>query len=176
MSIGINDPRYRHAWGAEHSKTVSWRAPGPSTAEGLTLAGGAYLRAMMNGLLPPPPISSLFNIGCTSVEKGRVAMTCLVDQSMYNATGLVHGGVVCTLLDTVTGCAVLSMLPAGRAVASIDIKVNYVRPVPSESSPWRSVGTVVKVGGRLGFAEGVVPDSLDAVVATASSTVLIVEA
>jgi uncharacterized protein (TIGR00369 family) len=175
MSVGITDPRYRHAWGAEHSKTVEWRAPGPSTAEGLTLAGDEYLRAMMGGLLPPPPISALFNIGCTSVEKGRVAMTCEVDQSMYNATGLVHGGVVCTLLDTVTGCAVLSMLPAGRAVASIEIKVNYIRPVHSESSPLLGVGTVVKVGARMGFAEGVVTDSHNAVVVTASSTVLVVE-
>jgi uncharacterized protein (TIGR00369 family) len=175
MSIGTTDPRYRHAWGAEHSKTVEWHAPGPGAAEGSAMAGDEYMRAMMDGQLPPPPISTLFNIRCESVEQGRVAMTCEVDESMYNATGLVHGGVVCTLLDTVTGCAVLSMLEAGKAVASIEIKVNYIRAVHPKNSPLLGVGTVVKIGARMGFAEGVVTDTRDAVVATASSTVFIVE-
>ncbi|MGD9958943.1 PaaI family thioesterase [Nocardioides sp.] len=160
-------------WGEERSKVVTWHDPGPSTRAGLSLSGLDYLTAMLEGELPPPPIAGLMEMTMTSVTEGHVEFTCLPDESAYNPIGAVHGGLVCTLLDTVAGCALHSALPAGRGYTSIEIKVSYLKAVRASSGLLTAVGTVVKTGSRVGFTEGVVRDSTGAVVATASSTLLV---
>jgi uncharacterized protein (TIGR00369 family) len=160
-------------WGAQRSKTVTWYDPAPSTAKGLTMSGLDYLRAMADGTLPQPPIGGLMQFSIVEATEGRVVFGCQPDESAYNPIGAIHGGLVCTLLDSVTGCAVHSTLPQGKGYTSIEIKVNYLKAVRPSSGPLTATGTVVKAGSRVGFAEGVVTDASGAVVATASSTLLI---
>ncbi len=138
------------------------------------MAGIDYLRAMATGgELPPAPIGGLMQFDIVDVEPGRVEFTCTTDESAYNPIGAIHGGLICTLLDSVTGCAVHSTLPQGKGYTSVEIKVNYLKAVRLDSGPLTATGTVVKSGSRIGFAEGVVTDASGAVVATASSTLLI---
>ncbi len=163
----------RADWGVERSKTVTWHDPGPSTARGLSMAGVDYLRAIADGALPQPPIGGLMQFAIVDVEEGRVVFTCRPDESAYNPIGAIHGGLVCTLLDSVTGCAVHSTLLQGKGYTSVEIKVNYLKAVRPSSGPLTATGTVVKSGSRVGFAEGMVTDASGAIVATASSTLLI---
>ncbi|MCV7424130.1 PaaI family thioesterase [Mycobacterium yunnanensis] len=137
------------------------------------MPGIDYLRAMVDGILPPPPISGLMSFTMSAVEPGRVVFTCEPDDSAYNPIGAVHGGLVCTLLDSVAGCALHSTLPQGKGYTSIEIKVNYLKGVRTTSGPLTATGTVVKAGSRVGFTEGVVTDGSGAIVATASSTLLV---
>ncbi len=137
------------------------------------MAGVDYLQAMVDGDLPQAPISGLLQFGVVSAEPGRVVFTCQPDESAYNPIGAIHGGLVCTLLDSVTGCAVHSTLPQGKGYTSVEIKVNYLKAVRLSSGVLTATGTVVKSGSRVGFAEGVVTDASGAVVATATSTLLI---
>ena len=58
---------------------------------------------------------------------------CVPDESAYNPIGVVHGGLVCTLADTVTACAVHTTLDVGVAYTSIDLNVSYLRPVTKET-------------------------------------------
>lgn len=160
-------------WGEKRSKVVSWHDPAPTTATGLAMAGIDYLRAMVDGALPPPPIAGLMEFTMTSAEPGRVVFTCQPDESAYNPIGAIHGGLVCTLLDSVVGCALHSTLPQGKGYTSIEIKVSYLKGVRAASGLLTATGTVVKSGSRVGFAEGVVTDAAGAVVATASSTLLV---
>jgi len=64
-------------------------------------------------------------------------------------------------------------MPAGKGYTSIEIKVNYLKPVRLDAGPLSATGTVVKSGARVGFTEGVVTDGSGKVVATATSTLLI---
>ncbi len=160
-------------WGEQRSKVVSWHDPAPTTATGLSLPGLDYLRAMIDGTLPPPPISGLMDFAMVDAEPGRVVFTCRPDESAYNPIGAVHGGLVCTLLDSVAGCALHSTLPQGKGYTSIEIKVNYLKGVRASSGLLTATGTVVKAGARVGFTEGVVTDATGAIVATASSTLLV---
>jgi uncharacterized protein (TIGR00369 family) len=57
----------------------------------------------------------------------------------------------------------------------VEIKVNYLRAVTVASGPLTAVGTVVKAGSRIGFTEGKVTDASGKLVATASSTLLVVD-
>lgn len=160
-------------WGEPRTRTVTWHDPGPSTAAGLSMAGIDYLNAMIEGTLPPPPITGLMQFGLASAEPGRVVFTCVPDESAYNPIGAVHGGLVCTLLDSVLGCALHSTLPQGKGYTSVEIKVNYLKAVRLSSGLLTATGTVVKAGARVGFTEGEVTDASGAVVATATSTLLV---
>jgi len=53
------------------------------------------------------------------------------------------------------------------------IKVNYLKPVRLGASPLTATGTVVKAGSRVAFTEGAVTDASGAIVATATSTLLV---
>jgi uncharacterized protein (TIGR00369 family) len=176
MTALPDDETLAASWGAPRSRTVDWHAPGPSTAVGMTMPGIDYLRAMKRGALPGPPIADLMRIEAVEVEDGRVVVTCAPDESMYNAMGVIHGGVACTALDLVTGCAMTTILPAGKGIVTVEIKVNYLKVLRPSSGPLTATGTVVKAGSRLGFTEGTITDVSGVTVATASSTLLIVDA
>jgi uncharacterized protein (TIGR00369 family) len=77
------------------------------------------------------------------------------------------------VLDTATGCAAHSTLPAGVGYTSVEIKVNYLRPVLADTGPLTATGQVIKGGNRVIFAEGNVTTSAGDLVATASSTLLV---
>jgi uncharacterized protein (TIGR00369 family) len=160
-------------WGPEQSRTVTWHDPSGPAQAGQAMAGIDYLRAMVDGKIPPPPIAQLVRMDLVEAEPGRVVFTSRPDQSVYNPIGAVHGGLVCTLLDSVAGCALHSTLPAGKGYTSVEIKVSYLKAVRDSSGLLTAVGTVVKAGSRVAFTEGVVTDESGAVVATATSTLLV---
>ena len=161
------------AWGEPRSRTVTWHDPMITAAGALERSGLETMQAIRDGVLPPPPIAQLLQMGITALENGRVEFTCELDESVYNPIGVVHGGLVCTLLDTVAGCAVHTTLPAGVAYTSIELKVSYLRAVHASSGSLTAIGRVVKPGRRVAFAEGEVVDAAGRTVATASSSLLV---
>jgi uncharacterized protein (TIGR00369 family) len=161
------------AWGPPRSRTVTWHDPLVTAAGALERSGLETMQAVRDGILPPAPIAALVQMEFVDVSEGRVEFRCTPDESVYNPIGVVHGGLVCTLLDSVAGCAVHTTLPRGLAYTSIELKVNYLRPVHAHSGPLTAVGTVVKPGRRVAFAEGEVRDAAGRTVATASSSLLV---
>jgi len=155
------------------SKTVVWEDPLVGAALAKTMTGLEYIRALIDGTVAPPPIVNLMNMTAVSAEVGRVTFTCDPDESVYNPIGTVHGGLVCTLLDSVLGCAVQTTLPKGQGYTSLEIKVSYLRPVHAHTGQLTAVGVVTKPGSRAAFADATVHDSTGKLVATASSTLLV---
>ena len=160
-------------WGTARTRTVEWHDPMITAAGALQRSGLETMQAIRDGILPPPPIAMLMQFDIRSLEEGRVEFGCTLDESVYNPIGVVHGGLVCTLLDTVAGCAVHTTLPRGLAYTSIEIKVNYLRPVHATSGPLTAIGRVTKPGRRVAFADGEILDGDGRTVATASSSLLV---
>jgi uncharacterized protein (TIGR00369 family) len=154
-------------------KTISWDDPMQTALAGRGRAGLDFLRSMIAGDVPGPPIANLLGMALAEVDDGRAVFTLTPDESMFNPIGAVHGGVVCTLLDSALGCALHTTLPAGKGYTSVEIKVSYVKAVRPSSGLLTATGRVVRVGSRVGFTEGEVTDASGAVVATASSTLLL---
>ena len=102
-------------FGAEQSRLVTWHDPMHDAGHSRRRCpASSFWRAVVGGQLPPPPIAELMRMHAVEAEDGRVTFTCTPDASMYNPLGIVHGGAMCTLLDTATGCALHTTLPAGR--------------------------------------------------------------
>ncbi|MDT5350112.1 MAG: hypothetical protein QOH91_3399 [Mycobacterium sp.] len=160
-------------WGAAQSRLITWHDPVTTQTTSASMSGLAYWRAVADGHLPPPPIGELVQMHVADVDNGRITFQCTPDGSMYNPLGMVHGGAVCTLLDTAAACALHTTLPKGVGYTSVEIKVSYLKAVTVASGRLTAVGTVVKAGSRIGFAEATVTDASGALVATASTTLLI---
>jgi uncharacterized protein (TIGR00369 family) len=160
----MNDARQR---------LVTWHDPSTGAARIPTMSGMEYIRAMIDGTVPSPPIAELMRMTLTEASVGTATFTCEPDESHYNPIGTVHGGLVCTLLDSAVGCAVQTTLPQGKGYTSVEIKVNYLRPVHAHTGTLTCVGTVTKPGSRVAFAEATVTDGTGRLVATASSTLLV---
>ena len=158
---------------ATHETTVRWQDTDEALAVLPKLDGIDYLKKMANGEIPAAPIVSHFGMDLTVVEHGKVVFECTPNDSHHNPIGSVHGGVVCTLLDSALGCAAHTTLPAGVGYTSVEIKVNYMGAVRSDSGPLRCTGRVTKPGRRITFAEGEVVDRNGKLVASASGTLLV---
>ena len=101
------------------------------------LSGLDFFRKLIAGELPPPPMLALLGIRLTEVELGRVVLTAEAEERFYNGTGVAHGGFAATLLDSALGCAINSMMPAGRRFATLELKVNLTRPLTRGPLPAR---------------------------------------
>ncbi|MCH1883187.1 PaaI family thioesterase [Agrococcus sp. ARC_14] len=159
---------------SERSSVITWQDPSIGLAAMPTMAGIDYLRAMLDGRLPGPPIADRMGFTLSEVEVGSAVFRCTPDESHANPIGAIHGGLVCTLLDSALGCAAQTTLPAGTGYTSIELKVNYLRPVRA-GDELTCTGRVVKPGRRVVFAEGEVTDAAGRVVATASSSLLVMQ-
>jgi uncharacterized protein (TIGR00369 family) len=159
--------------GGDRSRIVTWEDPLVGAELAKTMSGFEYIQARLDGSVPLPPIMGLMRMTVLAAEVGTVTFTCEPDESHYNPIGTVHGGLVCTLLDSVLGCAVQTTLPHGQGYTSLEIKVSYLRPVTADTGQLTAVGIVTKPGSRAAFAEGTVHDSNGKLMATASSTLLV---
>jgi uncharacterized protein (TIGR00369 family) len=155
-------------------RTVTWEDPQRLVAAPDGRGGLELLSAMAAGELPPPPIARLLGMELEVVEAGRVVFALEPGEYLYNPLGSVHGGVSATLLDSAMGCAVHSMLPAGAAYTTLELKVNYVRPIVMTTGRVLAEGTVVHRGGTVSTAEGRITSAADGrLLAHASTTCLI---
>jgi len=135
--------------------------------------GLAFLRALRDGEAPRPPISALLDFLPVEVEEGRVVFAATPDRRVYNPLGTVHGGYVCTLLDSCMGCAVHSTLKAGQGYTSVELKVNFVRPLSETTGEVRAEGRVLSGGRQIATAEGRLVDARGRLLAHGTTTCLI---
>src|SRR5208283_5574233 len=93
------------------------------------------------------------------VKQGYAAFSGTTKFEHYNPLGSVHGGYVATLLDSCMACAVHSTLEAGYSYATLEIKINYVRAITSDTGEVRAEGRIINSGKRIATAEGRLFDS-----------------
>jgi len=142
-------------------------------AEAKGLSGYELMKRIRDGEFPVPPIAKVFNFRLAEVEPGRAVFTGQPSFDYYNPIGSVHGGYAATLLDSCMGCAVHSTLPAGVGYTTLEIKVNFVRPILENTGMLRAEGKVISAGKRVGTAEGRVVDSEGRLYAHGTTTCLI---
>jgi uncharacterized protein (TIGR00369 family) len=126
------------------------------------------LRLLLGGDAPPPPIATLIGFAPTSIEPGAVVMEMDADERHASPLGTMHGGVLCDLADAAMGMAYASQLGPGETFTTLELKINFLRPV------WRgrlrAEGRVVNAGRTVGLVECDVRDDKERLVARATST------
>lgn len=144
------------------------------TPDAAVMTGLEQLRWMMaNDSDEIPSIRRLLGMRFTEVQAGRVAMSLTTKPDFTNPLGTVHGGIAATLLDSVMGCAVHTMLDAGVGYTTLELKVNYIRAAPVTGLRLTGEGATIHVGRRTATAEGKVTDEHGKLIAHATTTCLI---
>ena len=157
----------------ERIRTIEWADPVVSAQAARERSGIEFLQAMIDGELPQPPIMSTLGARLESVAEGRAVFTMTPSEFHYNPIGSVHGGVYGTLLDSAAACAVHTLLPVGVGYTSLDLSVRFIGRISVDTGPVRCTGTVTHMGRRTALAEAVLTSGNGKLLATASSSCLI---
>jgi uncharacterized protein (TIGR00369 family) len=140
-------------------RLVDWQAPGPAAKLAAGMSGLEAMRAIRDGILPPPPLARLIGFRMAVVEPQRIVMELDPDESLENTIGLLHGATAAALLDTAMGCAISTMLPPGQTSVTLDLKLTYLRPLSVRSGTIQAEGKLIRLGRQTSYTEGYVRDA-----------------
>jgi uncharacterized protein (TIGR00369 family) len=165
----------RAQWTAEaQAMRASMGEPGVAEREDLRSRSGLeFLNGISKGELPGAPIAALLGITPIDIGPGYAIFQGEPTLAHYNPSGAVHGGYAATMLDSAVGCAIHTMLPAGKGYTTLELKINYIRAMTHQTGPVRAEGKVVNVGSQVGIAEGRIVDADGKLIAFATTTCLL---
>lgn len=87
--------------------------------------------------------------------------------------GIVHGGVLATLIDTATFWAAFLRLPEDAGLVNVDLKLNYLQPVTE--GRLIAIGTCLRAGGSISYSEAKVYDENETLIAHGTSTLMVLQ-
>jgi uncharacterized protein (TIGR00369 family) len=138
-------------------------------------SGLELMQAMLRGELPYPPIARTLDFQLMEVDAGRAVFQGTPGPSHLNPMGTVHGGWYATLLDSALGCAVHTMMPAGRGYTTAELGVNLVKAILPKVQRVRAEGRVLHCGRQLATAEAKLLGPDGTLYAHATTTCLVFE-
>ena len=168
-------------WNSERTTVVERMLAGggkPGLAQPGMVAGKTgmeVMQAMLTGAIPFPHIADTLDFSLIEVAPGKAVFQGTPQLKHYNPLGTVHGGWYATLLDSALGCAVHTLMPAGRAYTTAELSVNIVRAASHKTGPLRAIGTVIHCGRQLATAEARIVGPDGKLYAHATTTCLVFE-
>jgi uncharacterized protein (TIGR00369 family) len=137
------------------------------------LTGLELLTRVMHGTLPAPPIQQALDFRLIKVDRGSAVFSGIPKYDYYNPLDSIHGGYIAALLDSCMSCAVHSTLDLGFSYATLEVKINYVRPILADTGEVCAEGKIVSSGRRIATAEGRLVDTAGKLYAHGTTTCLI---
>jgi molybdate transport repressor ModE-like protein len=139
----------------------------------MSQSGLEFLKAMVAGKVPQPPMAATLGFRLTSVAHGRATFEGTPEFRLYNPIGTVHGGFAASLLDSALGCAIFSTMEKGETWTTLELKLNFVRPMSKDTGPVRAEGHIIHRGRTVATSEGTLKDRAGKLYAHASTTCMI---
>ena len=116
------------------------------------------------------PFLKLLGIEVESVGQGAATLVVHVREELMRNDGIVHGGVMASLIDSAFAFAIIPILDEGERTVTVDMTVHYLRPVSSGAA--KAVARVVRAGRRVITVSAELFDENEKLAATALSTYL----
>jgi uncharacterized protein (TIGR00369 family) len=139
----------------------------------LSYDGLGFLKAMIDGTLPQPPMCATLGFHLAEAAQGFAAFEGLPEFRHYNPIGTVHGGFAATLLDSALGCAIFSTMAKGETWTTLEMKFNLVRPLSKDTGPVRAEGRIIHRGRTLATSDGTLKDRAGKLYAHATTTCMV---
>lgn len=134
--------------------------------------GLEVMQGIVSGDIPHPKMADTIPMKVLSASEGRVVFEVIADDRHTNPLGGIHGGFAATVMDSVTGCAVHTMLSAGQGYGTIELNVKMLKPVP-KNTILKAEGSVISMSKSLGVSEGRLTDDNGKILAYASATCML---
>jgi uncharacterized protein (TIGR00369 family) len=116
----------------------------------------------------PAPIGRLLGLTLIYPERGRSVIEFDADERFANPMGTLHGGVLCDIADAAMGAAYRSTLSEDESFTTLELKINFLRPV--WKAQLRARARVIQKGKTVGLVECEVLDEKERLISRASST------
>lgn len=128
-----------------------------------------YIKEMIESV-NQSPFPQHLEMLLTSIEPQSAELTLNINRTHFQAFGLVHGGVLATLIDTATYWAVFGNLPEDAGLVNVELKLNYLKPVTQ--GPLIARGECIRPGRTLSYAQARVLDTEGEICAHGTSTLM----
>lgn len=150
------------------------RTFGVVSREALVAGDGlSFLRGIIDGTQPAPPFAEAMDFDLVEAEEGRVVFTGRPSARFFNPLGTIHGGWTATILDSAMACAAHSTLKPGEGYTTLEMKLNYVRPVMPDTGTVRCEGKLIHRGGSVITTEGRLVDERGKLLSHGTETCLV---
>ena len=137
----------------DRSRTITWSEPVSGLREFATMSGLDYLRHVMLDRAREAPIGATLGFRLVRFEHGLAVFEATPAEFHYNPLGTVHGGLAATLLDSALSCAVHTTLRPGLGYTTVELKVNFARPMLATTGLITCEGRTINVGSRIATSE-----------------------
>jgi uncharacterized protein (TIGR00369 family) len=135
--------------------------------------GLEFLQKMVSGEYANLPIGDHLGFRLSAVEPGKVTIRGRPDERSYNLLKSVHGGWTAAVLDTAMALSNLTLLAADQSFTTLDIRVNYLRPITIETGEVTAHGSVIQSGRRIAYVEARLVDGAGKLLAHGTGSLLI---
>jgi len=153
------------------------RDVGVVSREVLMAEGGmTFLHGMLSGRHPCAPYADTMDMDLAEVEEGRVVFAGRPSARFFNPVGTIQGGWAATILDAAMAHSIHTTLKVGENYTTVEMKINFVRPVMPSSGVVRCEGRLIHRGGRIATSEGRLFDDRGRLLAHGSETCMIFSA
>jgi len=132
-----------------------------------------YLERIVSGEYAQIPIGEHLGFRIAAVEPGKVTIKGRPDGRSYNLLKGVHGGWTAAVLDTAMALSNLTLLGADQTFTTIDIRINYLRPITLDTGEVTATGNVLQSGRRLAYVEAKLVDANGKLLAHGTGSLLI---
>ena len=113
----------------------------------------------------------LIGMRLEAIDIDRATILLDIDpQRHFQPFGIVHGGVLATLIDTATFWAAFARLPQDAGLVNVDLKLNYLQP--ASAGRLTAEGRCIRPGRSINYAEAHVYDESGALLAHGTSTLM----
>jgi uncharacterized protein (TIGR00369 family) len=129
-----------------------------------------YIEALKR-IVNTSPYPSHMSMRLAAIDMDTATIELKLGRCHLQPYGIVHGGVLATLIDTATFWSVFMRIPEDAGLVNIDLKLNYLRPV--EKGLLRAEGAAVRSGKSISYAEASVLDAADGLIAHGTSTLMV---
>jgi uncharacterized protein (TIGR00369 family) len=123
-----------------------------------TGTGLEFLQKILGGEYAWIPIGEHLGFRLHQVERGRVVIAGRPDPRYYNLLNSIHGGWTAAVLDTAMALSNLSTLGPDQTFTTLDIRINFLRPITAETGEVRAEGAVIQGGRKVAYCEAKLRD------------------
>jgi uncharacterized protein (TIGR00369 family) len=135
--------------------------------------GLEYLQKLLAGEYAWVPIGEHLGFHLREVAPGKVVIAGNPDPRSFNLLSSVHGGWTAAILDTAMALSCLSTLSEDQSFTTLDIRINYLRPINAGTGEVVATGGVIQGGRKVAYCEARLADAQGRLLAHGTGSCLI---
>jgi len=131
-----------------------------------------YLQRILSGEYAQLPIGITLGFRIAAAVRGSVTVRGTPNAAGYNLLNSMHGGWTAAILDTAMALSNLTLLDVDQSFTTLDIRINYIRPITLETGEVTAVGSVINAGRRVAYTEARLTDAAGKLLAHGTGSLL----